>query len=53
MRILIGQKTIDYCAGKLKENRARGIFLYCIATHAWGQRISQLKFSVLLHSVVC
>ena len=32
-RVLISQKTIDYCAGKLIENRAREIFVYRIATH--------------------
>ena len=34
MRVLIGQKPIEYCASKLIENRAREIFLYRIATHA-------------------
>ena len=63
MRILIGQKPIDYCAGELIENRARETvtvnkvqFSY-IALHLTTckrtNRISQLEFSVLLQSVVC
>ena len=48
MRVLIGQKPIDYCASKLIENRAREtvtvnkvqfsyITSHCIALHARGQ----------------
>ena len=63
MRVLIGQKPIDYCAGKLIENRARETvtvnkvqFSYIASHRTTRERtngISQLEFSVLLQSVVC